>query len=388
MDGVAFGLGHRGIAARKRSRHETAAASGGNGAFAGDSDSDHESEGAVKERFVGHVAAGDISEAPALRPPVPAGASVDAPADDEERAKPRVMGSQIARLITRRRDIETHAGAEGAAGNEDAVYRFDMDRCPEPARLDDYSRVPIDGFGESMLRSMGWKGNVKKDAGDDGAPTPRYHRLGLGAKPPTLAGDENDAPPAKRPRTAPSAVAVAQVPSPVPGVAADGNEGHSSRFQGSVTSRDDRPPSAEAEGDSRNGHREGHHARGHGVVETGAREHREARRDESRRRDGGSRRRDDTRFGARYAEVNEGERYSERYGRRDSHRDRERGERRHREFFDDRDRDGRGDRSRQEYHRHSSGRERQNHADRAERHYRHSDASRDDHHRYRGQLER
>uniref|UniRef100_A0A182VWJ3 G-patch_2 domain-containing protein n=1 Tax=Anopheles minimus TaxID=112268 RepID=A0A182VWJ3_9DIPT len=48
--------------------------------------------------------------------------------------------------------------------------------------LDDYESVPIEQFGQGMLRGMGWKGDVKKDAEKIMVgPVPRPKGLGLGA---------------------------------------------------------------------------------------------------------------------------------------------------------------------------------------------------------------
>uniref|UniRef100_A0A182MJL9 Spp2/MOS2 G-patch domain-containing protein n=1 Tax=Anopheles culicifacies TaxID=139723 RepID=A0A182MJL9_9DIPT len=48
--------------------------------------------------------------------------------------------------------------------------------------LDDYESVPIEQFGQGMLRGMGWKGDVKKDTEKISVgPVPRPKGLGLGA---------------------------------------------------------------------------------------------------------------------------------------------------------------------------------------------------------------
>ncbi|KAI8923300.1 DExH-box splicing factor binding site-domain-containing protein [Entophlyctis helioformis] len=67
-------------------------------------------------------------------------------------------------------------------------YRHDVAMRPEESSLDDYKRVPIEDFGEAMLRGMGWVEG--KAVGKNGkgliAPIvakPRPRLLGLGAKP-------------------------------------------------------------------------------------------------------------------------------------------------------------------------------------------------------------
>jgi hypothetical protein len=47
--------------------------------------------------------------------------------------------------------------------------------------LDDYSEVPIEAFGEAMLRGMGWRPDAPSSAPGVHAPQRRPEGLGLGA---------------------------------------------------------------------------------------------------------------------------------------------------------------------------------------------------------------
>lgn len=93
--------------------------------------------------------------------------AVDGSSEAQERNGAPV--SQIARLIERRR-LKVSAGAL----DEDAAYRMDISQCPDEATADAYSRVPVESFGASLLKCMGWDG--KPDARSDalaGAPVSR-----------------------------------------------------------------------------------------------------------------------------------------------------------------------------------------------------------------------
>lgn len=97
--------------------------------------------------------------------------------------------SQIARLVARRRDAERQLAAQASGGGQDeALFRYDVDKCPEQAALTTYESTPVDGFGAALLRSMGWSGNTdgdgadSKDKSDTWKPKLRPRRLGLGAK--------------------------------------------------------------------------------------------------------------------------------------------------------------------------------------------------------------
>lgn len=61
-------------------------------------------------------------------------------------------------------------------------------------RSDSYRNIPIDKFGEAMLRGMGWEGPAAEEQENADKlfkdTIPREHRLGLGAlpKPPEAKG--------------------------------------------------------------------------------------------------------------------------------------------------------------------------------------------------------
>ncbi|KAH6588275.1 hypothetical protein BASA50_010826 [Batrachochytrium salamandrivorans] len=67
-------------------------------------------------------------------------------------------------------------------------YRHDITLRPDECSLDDYKRVPIDHFGEAMLRGMGWADGKAVGKSQKGLLAPvvvkaRPHLLGLGATP-------------------------------------------------------------------------------------------------------------------------------------------------------------------------------------------------------------
>jgi len=40
--------------------------------------------------------------------------------------------------------------------DEAAKFKFDLERRPESATVQEYEAVPVDQFGEALLRGMGW----------------------------------------------------------------------------------------------------------------------------------------------------------------------------------------------------------------------------------------
>lgn len=76
--------------------------------------------------------------------------------------------------------------------DEDTLFRVQLEQCAEDARPDAYDAMPVSGFGEAMLRAMGWAGPSSElavsstdnlgDSGSSDLPKPRPDRLGLGAK--------------------------------------------------------------------------------------------------------------------------------------------------------------------------------------------------------------
>jgi G patch domain/KOW motif-containing protein len=72
--------------------------------------------------------------------------------------------------------------------DEDAKFRFDVDSRPDETAASAYDRIPVEKFGEAMLRGMLWKpgdpiGNTNKAVVKPIEFIPRHHRLGLGAAP-------------------------------------------------------------------------------------------------------------------------------------------------------------------------------------------------------------
>ncbi|KDQ50283.1 hypothetical protein JAAARDRAFT_42280 [Jaapia argillacea MUCL 33604] len=71
--------------------------------------------------------------------------------------------------------------------SEADAYRQDVEELPEPATLDDYTRVPVSQFGAAMLRGMGWKegqaaSRTRKGLVEPWLPAARPALLGIGAK--------------------------------------------------------------------------------------------------------------------------------------------------------------------------------------------------------------
>ncbi|CDF40635.1 unnamed protein product [Chondrus crispus] len=108
---------------------------------------------------------------------------------EEKADSPKVKVSQIARLVERRKDAERELQVSDSVETKDeALFRYDVERCSREVSLQTYQGTPVDGFGAAMLRSMGWRGNTEKkgkgskDLSDSWRPKPRPSRLGLGAK--------------------------------------------------------------------------------------------------------------------------------------------------------------------------------------------------------------
>lgn len=112
------------------------------------------------------------------------------PATNSTNEEPNVgeKPSQIAKLVARRKEAQNFVeGTQGdKEGKEVALFKFDIASCDNETTKDRYKQVPIDGFGEMLLKSMGWNGSVEdkrkkgKDAESEWKPRPQ--RLGLGAK--------------------------------------------------------------------------------------------------------------------------------------------------------------------------------------------------------------
>lgn len=70
---------------------------------------------------------------------------------------------------------------------EDELYRRDILSLPDPATLEEYENVPVEEFGNALLRGMGWKegegiGKNKKEASIPNKMIRRSQFLGIGAK--------------------------------------------------------------------------------------------------------------------------------------------------------------------------------------------------------------
>lgn len=92
--------------------------------------------------------------------------------------------SQVAKLIERRR-----SKVEGGALDEDAAYKIDLDQCADDATAASYSKVPIESFGASLLKRMGWNG--KPDGKSEAVAAAPVSKLTGGIQPPPLPGVQN-----------------------------------------------------------------------------------------------------------------------------------------------------------------------------------------------------
>ncbi|QSL65281.1 hypothetical protein MERGE_002590 [Pneumocystis wakefieldiae] len=70
---------------------------------------------------------------------------------------------------------------------EDELYKRDIMNLPDPATLEDYENIPVEEFGNALLRGMGWKegegiGKNKQEAEVPNKMVRRTQFLGIGAK--------------------------------------------------------------------------------------------------------------------------------------------------------------------------------------------------------------
>lgn len=89
-------------------------------------------------------------------------------------------------------EIDSETKFSQGRSSDEALFRVQLEQCAEDARADAYDAMPVSGFGEAMLRAMGWTGpshelaTASVDKGSSPAfsdlPKPRPDRLGLGAK--------------------------------------------------------------------------------------------------------------------------------------------------------------------------------------------------------------
>lgn len=131
------------------------------------------------------------------------GVDAEAGKTAEELALERAAAEAILQEIRDLENMEEQAGVpkrlptflspEAQAEFETMKLRMDLERLVEHDE-DAYKRVPIDKFGEAMLRGMGWKPGESIGNGDGPVVPieliPRHHRLGLGAKPSALQEKE------------------------------------------------------------------------------------------------------------------------------------------------------------------------------------------------------
>ena len=81
--------------------------------------------------------------------------------------------------------------------DEKAIFDADVEAKPEASKLEDYEKIPVDGFGMAMLRGMNFKpdegiGGFRKAKIDCIEPVMRPKGLGLGAtRAPTNSNSEN-----------------------------------------------------------------------------------------------------------------------------------------------------------------------------------------------------
>ncbi|PXF48415.1 hypothetical protein BWQ96_01875 [Gracilariopsis chorda] len=107
----------------------------------------------------------------------------------------RPKTSQIARLVERRKEAQL-SSSTNRDQRDNVLFQYDLSKCAEGADGAGYDQRPVDGFGEMMLKAMGWSG--KKSAEEKHkAPVPRPSRLGLGAK----LDNQKKPPPTKRLRS-------------------------------------------------------------------------------------------------------------------------------------------------------------------------------------------
>lgn len=118
-------------------------------------------------------------------------------AQNGRHSAPKDKVSQIERLVRRRKDAENEiVGQQSREGKDEALFRYDLERCPEEVSKSAYRDTPVEGFGVAMLRSMGWRGDgdekkSSKGSSNDWRPKLRPSRLGLGARLQTHPGKSN-----------------------------------------------------------------------------------------------------------------------------------------------------------------------------------------------------
>lgn len=100
---------------------------------------------------------------------------------DPTQSGPLQKDSQIALLVKRRKTMQQELAPHLEQDSRDsALFRYDLDKCPDHSDTRAYERTPVEGFGETMLRAMGWKGSVSANKGQTVKLRPP--RLGLGVE--------------------------------------------------------------------------------------------------------------------------------------------------------------------------------------------------------------
>lgn len=89
--------------------------------------------------------------------------------------------------MQRHRDAQQAAQPDDrhvARNPDEAFFKAQVRQCADDATTESYRATPVLGFGESLLRNMGWDGAVDPvpSAVPDDTIVPRPDRLGLGAK--------------------------------------------------------------------------------------------------------------------------------------------------------------------------------------------------------------
>lgn len=146
----------------------------------GDHTSDDDDEPPVTQPIT-TVSAAATSQTP---PPAPT-KQTPTPVDNQPpTTRPGAKQSQVARLLQRHQDIR-HSLVDHAfspASREDLVFRAHVQECADDAQPHAYVDTPVEGFGENLLRDMGWSGPSPDATPPEDEPVaPRPQRLGLGA---------------------------------------------------------------------------------------------------------------------------------------------------------------------------------------------------------------
>ncbi|KAF8701404.1 G-patch domain, partial [Rhizoctonia solani] len=112
-------------------------------------------------------------------------AKEEEPMDEDQRALRALLrgeqGNEVKREIAAI-SVQDQPGGWAQPKTEADAFKEDLATRPDEASLDDYDRVPIELFGEAMLRGMGM-GRPSKKAIQPYIPEARPALLGIGAKP-------------------------------------------------------------------------------------------------------------------------------------------------------------------------------------------------------------